>query len=59
MGNLDDIRFSDAALTPSQFLGYSPAYITESDGKTILYTGDTVYTDSYDIVLLKQPPRMF
>jgi alpha-N-arabinofuranosidase len=57
MGNLDDIRFSDAALTPSQFLGYSPAYITESDGKTILYTGDTVYTDSYDIVLLKQPAQ--
>ncbi len=54
-GNLDNVRFSDVVLSPEQFLGYSPVRITQTDGRTLLFAGDTGYTDSYDIVLNRQP----
>lgn len=54
-GNLDDIRFSDTALSPRQFLHYTPVHITESDGLTILYPGNPNQVDDYDIVLVEEP----
>lgn len=54
-GYLDDVRFSDTALAPNQFLGYCPVSINESAGKTVLYAGDVNYTDEYEIVLQEKP----
>jgi alpha-N-arabinofuranosidase len=54
-GYFDNVRFSDAVLTPHEFLGYNPVIITQSDGKTVLFAGDTVYTDDYRVVLLQKP----
>jgi alpha-N-arabinofuranosidase len=54
-GNLDDIRFSDVVLSAHQLLGYRPVVFSESAGKTLLYRGDTVYTDHYEVSLLTAP----
>jgi alpha-N-arabinofuranosidase len=54
-GYFDNVRFSDTVLSPSEFLGYNPVKITQTDGKTVLYAGDTLYTDDYSIVLLQEP----
>ena len=54
-GYFDNVRFSDTVLAPNEFLGYTPVTITETEGKTLLFDGDTVYTDDYDIVLAQAP----
>ncbi|MBN1795599.1 MAG: DUF1080 domain-containing protein [Sedimentisphaerales bacterium] len=54
-GYFDNVRFSDVVLDPDDFLGYNPVLITESEGKTVLFRGDTVYTDEYYIVLKEEP----
>ncbi|MCE5187370.1 MAG: DUF1080 domain-containing protein [Planctomycetaceae bacterium] len=54
-GYFDNVRFSDTVLTPNQFVGYNPILITETDGKTLLFRGDIVYTDSYQIQLMDEP----
>ena len=55
IGYYDNVRFSDTVLTPNQFLGYNTVSVTETNGKTLLFAGDTVYTDDYNIVLKQQP----
>lgn len=54
-GYFDNVRFSDTVVSPSEFLGYNPVRITETDDMTVLFAGDTVYTDDYSIVLLQEP----
>jgi len=54
-GNIDDIRFSDTVLSIPQLLGYRPVVFSETAGKTLLYRGDTMYTDTYEVSLLAAP----
>lgn len=50
-GCIDNVRFSDAVLTPGEFIGYNPVKITESDGRTLLFAGVPGFTDSYEVAL--------
>ncbi|MBI9016357.1 MAG: DUF1080 domain-containing protein [Phycisphaerae bacterium] len=54
-GLVDAVAISDSALIPEQFVIRDKIFLTESDNKTTLYSGDIVFTDSYDCVLLEQP----
>ena len=54
-GFLDNVRFSDQALDPTEYLFYNPVIFAESGGKTVLFANDSAYTDDYSIVLAKQP----
>ncbi|MBP8605552.1 MAG: family 43 glycosylhydrolase [Phycisphaerae bacterium] len=54
-GYFDNVRFSDTVLAPNEFLGYNPILLNESDGKTLLFKQDLVYTDDYSIVLKEAP----
>lgn len=55
MGIIDEVAISDVALTPAQFVTRDLITLTESDGRTVLFSGDINYTDSYEIVLVEQP----
>lgn len=53
-GNLDDMRFSNDALTPVQFLHYNPVIITETDDSTeVIEHGPT--TDTFYLRLYLEP----
>lgn len=62
---INEFRIYDSALTPTQIQNHyewGPYYltqplvnITESDGMTVLYTGNPSQTDSYQIALLQAP----
>ena len=54
-GVIDEVAISDVALQPGQFVVRGFVTVTESEGITILFSGDTVFTDSYDIVLTDEP----
>lgn len=55
MGVIDEVAISNTALSPDAFVLQDLVNLTESEGKTILYSGDTVFSDSYQIALNKQP----
>ena len=57
VGYFDNLRLSDTALEPSEFLFHSPITITQSDGKTFLYSNNIDYSDDYSIVLSEQPSK--
>ena len=54
-GYFDNVRFSNVALSPSEFLFHTPVTITETDTDTSLAKTSIEHTDSYSIVLNKQP----
>ena len=54
-GYIDNVRFSDEVLPVTEFLGYDFVTISETENLTILYSGNDTFTDSYTIVLNRQP----
>ena len=54
-GIVDGVAISDAALSSSEFVMRDSVTLTQSAGKTVLFAGDTVYTDDYTIVLTYEP----
>ncbi|NLE90336.1 MAG: LamG domain-containing protein, partial [Dehalococcoidales bacterium] len=54
-GALDDIRFSDERLADEQLLSYRPLVVSQTEGKTILFKNIPEESDSFSVVLDREP----